>query len=118
MSDSPGTPHVDDIIQAIERIRQVIGDMPLAAFKSDWQKQWLVERGVEIISEASRRLPGDFKARHPEIPWPRVAAVGNVLRHEYEGGSASIMWTLVRDELPHLERACRAELTRTRTRER
>ena len=35
-----------DIIEAIERIRSVIGDMPLDAFETDWQRQWLVERGV------------------------------------------------------------------------
>jgi len=57
MAESAADPYLDDIIQAINRVRHVVGDMPLAAFKSDWQKQWLVERGVEIVSEASRRLP-------------------------------------------------------------
>jgi uncharacterized protein with HEPN domain len=32
-------------------------------------------RGIEIISEASRRLSDDLKARHPEIPWPKVAGI-------------------------------------------
>jgi uncharacterized protein with HEPN domain len=41
-----------------------------------------LERRIEIISEASRRLPEDMKARHPEVPWQNVAGVGNVLRHE------------------------------------
>ena len=45
-----------DIIEAIERVRAVMRDIPLEAFDQDWQKQWLVERGVEIISEASRRI--------------------------------------------------------------
>jgi uncharacterized protein with HEPN domain len=70
-----------DIIEAIVRIRSVIGDMTLDAFEGDWQKQWLVERGVEIVSEASRHLSDELKIRHPEIPWPKVAAIGNVLRH-------------------------------------
>ncbi|MGO9453025.1 MAG: DUF86 domain-containing protein [Candidatus Binataceae bacterium] len=78
-------------------MRQALGDIPLDSFESDWQKQWLVERGVEIISEASRRLPDDLKARHPEIPWPKVATIGNVLRHDYESISAPVMWKLVRE---------------------
>jgi uncharacterized protein with HEPN domain len=41
---------------------------------------WLVERRVGIISEASRYLTEDLKARHPEIPWQKVAGIGNVLR--------------------------------------
>ncbi|MGO9603851.1 MAG: DUF86 domain-containing protein [Candidatus Binataceae bacterium] len=106
------------MIEAIERVRQALGDIPLDSFESDWQKQWLVERGVEIISEASRRLPDDLKARHPEIPWPKVATIGNVLRHDYESISAPVMWKLVREDLLHLHQVCRVELARLRTRER
>jgi uncharacterized protein with HEPN domain len=116
--DRSASPHLDDIIEAIERVRQVLGDMSLDKFESDWQRQWLVERGVEIISEASRRLPDELKARHPEIPWPKVAGVGNVLRHDYESISAPIMWKLAREDLPRLDRACREELVRLQTRER
>ena len=65
----------------------MLGDMKLDAFETDWQRQWLVERGLEIISEASRRLPDEIKAKHPEIPWPKVAGIGNVLRHNYENSS-------------------------------
>ena len=51
----------------------------------------MVEPGVEIISEASRRLTDDVKTRHPEIPWQKVAGIGNVLRHDYESIAAAIM---------------------------
>jgi uncharacterized protein with HEPN domain len=112
MSVPSANPHLNDIIEAIERVRQALGDMHLDAFEADWQKQWLVERGVEIISEASRRLPDELKGRHPEIPWPKVAGIGNILRHNYENVSAPILWKLVREDLPDLERACREELDR------
>jgi uncharacterized protein with HEPN domain len=81
-------PPLTDIIEAIERIHAVLGDMPLDVFETDWQRQWLVERGVEIVSEASRRLTDELKARHPEIPWQKVAGIGNVLRHNYESIAA------------------------------
>jgi uncharacterized protein with HEPN domain len=41
-----------------------------------------VTRCLEIISEASRRLPESLKARHPEIPWKQIAGAGNVYRHD------------------------------------
>src|SRR5262245_26397813 len=69
-------PRLTDIVEAIERIRGVVRDTPLEAFEADWQKQWLVERGVLIVSEASRHLTDELKARHPEIPWTKVAAIG------------------------------------------
>jgi uncharacterized protein with HEPN domain len=55
-------------------------------------------------------VPGDLKARHPEIPWPKVAGIGNVLRHDYERVAAPAMWKLVHHDLPVLEAVCRAEL--------
>ena len=102
----------------IERVRGLLADMSLEAFKADWEKQWAIERGVEIISEASRRLPDEVKARHPEIPWPKVAGIGNVLRHDYESVSAPIMWKLVREDLFLLDQVCRGELAREQSRSR
>jgi uncharacterized protein with HEPN domain len=52
--------------------------------ESDKRKRWLIERDIEIISEASRHLTYELKARRTEIPWSKVAGMGNVLRHEYE----------------------------------
>jgi uncharacterized protein with HEPN domain len=77
-----------DIVEAIALIRADMTGVTLEAFEADRRKRWLVERGIEIISEASRRLPAELKARHPHIPWSKVAAIGNVLRHEYVGRGA------------------------------
>jgi uncharacterized protein with HEPN domain len=110
-------PRLTDIVEAIERVSGIVGDTTLEGFEADWQKRWLVERGVEIISEASRHLPDDLKVRRPEIPWRKVADIGNVLRHGYESIAAPVMWTLVRDNLPLLDQICREELDAERTRE-
>jgi uncharacterized protein with HEPN domain len=103
-------PRLTDIIEAIERIDGVLANVSLATFENDWQRQWLVERGVEIISEASRHLPDDLKAGNPEIPWQKVAGIGNVLRHNYERIAAPVLWKLAQADLPTLEKACRSEL--------
>ena len=71
-----------------------------------------VQRGVEIISEASRHLTDEMKARHPEIPWQKVAAIGNVLRHNYENIAAPVIWKLAQTDLPAWRRS--AELNSTR----
>lgn len=99
-----------DMVEAAERIRAVLGHASIEELESDWQRQWLLERGIEIISEASRYLPEDMKARHSSIPWTKVAGIGNVLRHGYESVAAPILWKLVREDLAALERACRTEL--------
>jgi uncharacterized protein with HEPN domain len=109
-------PRLADTIEAIERINGVLMGVSLEAFENDWQRQWLVERGVEIISEASRHLSDDLKARNPGIPWQKVAGIGNVLRHNYESIAAPVLWKLVQVDLPMLERACRTELAAEKAR--
>jgi len=103
-------PYLTDIIEAIERVGEKAGTSTLEEFKADWEQQWIVQRGIEIVSEASRRLPEDLKTRPPDIPWAKVAAIGNVMRHEYRQISPPLIWEIVRDHLPHLERVCREEL--------
>ncbi|WP_368744730.1 DUF86 domain-containing protein [Desertibaculum subflavum] len=98
------------MLEAIERVRSVTEGLTLDAFEADWQAQWLVTRGIEIISEASRHLPEELKARHTEIPWRKVADIGNKLRHEYERIAADILWKVARDELDALNEVCRREL--------
>ena len=114
MTEFSPVARLTDIIDAIELISSEMMDVTLDAFETDRRKRWLVERGIEIISEASRRLPADMKGRHPEIPWPKVAGIGNVLRHDYADVAHDVLWHVVHDDLPPLEKVCRAELARER----
>jgi uncharacterized protein with HEPN domain len=52
-----------------------------------------------------------LKSRHLEIPWPKVAGIGNVLRHDYEQVAHDVLWHVVHNDLPVFGRACRDELT-------
>lgn len=110
MTPSSPIARLTDIIEAIELIRSEMAGVSLDDFEPDRRKRWIVERGIEIISEASRRLPDAMKARHSDIPWPKVAGIGNVLRHDYEHVAHDVLWHVVLDNLPPLERACRDEL--------
>jgi uncharacterized protein with HEPN domain len=103
-------PRLKDIVDAIGYIRSDVRDATLESFAGDRQKRWQVERGLEIVSEASRHLPEEMKARHPQIPWRKVAGIGNVLRHEYTRVAADTLWRVIQDDLGALEQACRAEL--------
>jgi uncharacterized protein with HEPN domain len=109
---------LSDIVEAIEHVQSATGGIAFEAFAGDWQKRWLVERGIEIISEASRHLPDELKARHPRIPWRRVAGIGNVLRHDYERIESAILWKLADEELEPLKEVCQQELASALAKER
>jgi uncharacterized protein with HEPN domain len=112
MADRSPTLRLADMIEAIECIRSVISRISLEEFEQRWEHQWLVPRGVLIISEAGRHLGPDVKARHPQIPWAKVAGIASVLRHDYERIATDVVWKLATVDLPILEAACRPELAR------
>jgi uncharacterized protein with HEPN domain len=93
MAERSPAARLTDIVEAIEVIQGEMAGVTLDAFRPDLRKRWLIERGIEIVSEASRRLPDDLKARHPDIPWRKVAGIGNVLRHNYEDIAAPVAAT-------------------------
>jgi len=97
-----------DILEAIERIEEITHGKTLVQFEASWQLRWLVQRAIEIISEASRAIPTELRSTRPEIPWSQVRGIGNVLRHEYQGLSDPIIWKVVTDELPRLKQAIQA----------
>ena len=68
----------------IHLAQQFVGPMSYAEFRNDIRTIYAVVRCLEIISEASRRITDDVKARHPELPWIDMAGAGNIYRHDYE----------------------------------
>ncbi|WP_172822329.1 HepT-like ribonuclease domain-containing protein [Magnetospirillum moscoviense] len=74
-----------------------------------WRKPARCHEGPPPL--AAQRLPDDVKARHPEIPWQRIAGFRNILVHDYLGGiDNSLVWRVIQDELPRLKGVVAAEL--------
>jgi uncharacterized protein with HEPN domain len=64
-----------------------------------------LERGVEVISEASRHLSRELRSPHKDVRWKDIAGIGNILRHEYQRVDSQIIWNAVKDDLPALKKA-------------
>src|SRR5438309_9093792 len=102
-----------DMLEAIDRVEQLATGRNLSDFEASWQLRWLVQRAIEIISEASRAIPDDLTNTQPDIPWRKIRGIDNVLRHDYEGLSDRILWNVVLDEPPRLKAAIQAIAKRT-----
>ena len=94
-----------DITEAIDGIESTVAGMTFAEYEQSWQTRRAVERGIEIISEASRHISDEMKDQHPHIYWREIAAIGNLLRHEYGRIDDRIMWRVVEKYLPELKTA-------------
>jgi uncharacterized protein with HEPN domain len=99
---------IHDILETIDRVSARVANTTFAEFEADWEFRFIVQRAIEIISEAVRRLPAELKAMRPEIRWRSVAGIGNVLRHEYHTISNKVIWDVVHEELPLLKAAVEA----------
>jgi len=99
-----------DILHHIDLATQFVAGMDRAAFDADLRTVYAVTRCLEIVSEASRRLPDDLKARHPSMAWKQMAGAGNVYRHDYEDVAARYVWDTVQLALPPLRAVIEREL--------
>jgi uncharacterized protein with HEPN domain len=97
-----------DIREAIAGIAENVAGVEFEAYRKAWRIRRATERGIEIISEASRHIPDSLKARHAHIPWQEIAAIGNVMRHEYARVEDKIIWRVTQKYLPDLASAIEA----------
>lgn len=101
---------LNDILHNIDLAESFMAGLEYDAFHRDRLRVYGVVRCLEIISEASRRLPDEMKARHPLIEWKEMAAAGNIYRHEYEDVAERRVWSTVRLALPPLRTIVESEL--------
>ena len=101
-----------DILFHIDLATEFVAGFDRDTFRKDLRTLYAVTRCLEIISEASRRLPDDLKARHPAISWKQMAGAGNVYRHDYEDVAAQFVWDTVQRALPSLREVVEVEITR------
>jgi uncharacterized protein with HEPN domain len=93
------------LLEAIDDIEMLTDGRTLEEFRTNKIWRAAVERFLEIISEGSRHIPEEWKSHEPSIPWREIAAIGNVIRHGYDGIDFSRLWLVVIEDLPVLKAA-------------
>lgn len=99
-----------DILNSITAIERMIQDKSFEQFTSNLIVRMATERFLEILCEASRKLPDHVKKNEPGIEWRKMIDFGNRLRHAYHATSADIVWDIVHSELPTLKSFTEREL--------
>jgi uncharacterized protein with HEPN domain len=92
-----------DILEAIEQVQRYAA-LGQAAFENQELIQTWIIHHIQIVGEAAARLSDSFHNEHPEIPWAQIAAMRNILVHEYFGVDLEEIWRTVEHDLPDLKR--------------
>jgi len=103
MSERGDVEFLKDIQEAMKRIESYTEDMGYNEFLKDLKTQDAVVRNIEIIGEAVKNLSSDFKEKHDNIEWRKIAGTRDKIIHFYFGVNWDIVWDIIRNKLPALE---------------
>ncbi len=96
------TLYVIHINECIERISRYIENLDKSAFLESLLIQDAVLRNLQILAESTQRLSTEFKDRHPDIPWHKIAGMRNILVHDYLGIDIDSVWVIATRDLASL----------------
>jgi uncharacterized protein with HEPN domain len=102
-------PHVYllHIVEAIESVEINLRGVTEKQFYASEVMQGFVERKLEILGEATKRISDEFKQRYPDIPWQEMSAMRNILIHEYDDVDSPIVWDTATQHLLPLKKQIR-----------
>jgi len=96
--------YFEDILEAISKIRLYTEHLLLQTFSDDSKTLDAVVRNLEVIGEAVKKVPEDIRLRYPDVEWKKIASLRDVLIHEYFGVDREMIWDIIQNKLPLLEK--------------
>ncbi|MBC7330833.1 MAG: DUF86 domain-containing protein [Synergistetes bacterium] len=96
-------PYLEHILQECEFLIEESKEIGFEDFIKNPVLMRAFVRSLEVIGEAVKNLPAEFREKYPEIPWKEIAGMRNKLIHEYFGVNYKIVWKTIEREIPSLK---------------
>jgi uncharacterized protein with HEPN domain len=91
-----------DMLEASRSVARFVAGQSREQYLTDDLLQAAVERKIEIIGEAARKITDSFQQSHPEVPWSKIMGQRHVLAHDYGRIEHDRIWSVVTEHLPAL----------------
>jgi uncharacterized protein with HEPN domain len=95
--------YLDDILTAVADVEVFVSGINYDTFTKDKRTVNAVIRSLEVLGEATKRIPESFRQKHPDIPWSKMAGMRDVLIHDYMGVDLKTVWKVAQERLPELK---------------
>lgn len=102
MKDRDLRDYINDLVEACEDILAFTKGMSYSDFADDKKTVNAVIRSLEVIGEATKKLPTSLKDSHPDVPWKQMAGMRDKLIHEYFGIDQQMVWQAVEKHIPEI----------------
>ena len=99
----PYREYLQHILDEANFILQKSEQLEKSRFLQDEVLKRAVVRSIEIIGEATKKLPDDLKEKHNKVEWLAIAGTRDKLIHDYIGIDYDIVWDIVTNEIPDLK---------------
>ncbi|MCG3139215.1 MAG: hypothetical protein HDKAJFGB_00077 [Anaerolineae bacterium] len=106
--------YLDDIEIAASKILDYTAGMGYEDFSNDAKTFDAVVFNLEVIGEAVKHIPNEFRTRYPDVDWKRIAGLRDIIAHGYFGLNRQILWDVVQNRVPELLRNIRQILASER----
>lgn len=94
--------YLEDICKAARKALQFVEGIAYEDFSGDEKTVYAVVRALEIVGEATKRIPQDIRDRYPQVPWRSMAGIRDKLIHDYVSVNLEVVWKTLTEDLPPL----------------